>query len=684
MPDAILRLVEGDATPPPDDPSGIVAYIGTCTALAAYAVAAFDSPTAMPTELGKGVLAEVMPGHSRTAKKRALACALPGSIPGYCDAVVQSGSGPAVTVSGAPYDSRTVVARIVSGGAAGTAKFKLSVGQQLLKGALVPIYGDELDVPASKPAAITGTVDLTKLTYATAAKQTGTVDLTSAALYGIGGSIGTKTVIVDFDGAGAATTVTLANPANVTELLSQLNGALLGTPCSVNAQNKLVIASSTYGASSEVDITGGTALSVLGLSVATVNGVDGDLDGLTLILDEESGVPQTITFGNPANAAAVASEISAATNITATVFGAANRLRIATDTTGTAATLTISGGTGRAALGLPLGVVHGAGAGYYVADLGVTLSFGAGTYYAGTTYTIPCHAPSFTATEVQAAIDAIVASKEPFEIISIAQEPADATDALALAAACAAKVAEYEARGVYFEVFLGVPWAESDINVKDAFADFESRDLAVFGRGALVTLAAGGGGAVRSSSIIGARKAARDRFSSDIGNHEDGNLSSLECLGLPAGHDESLATTKLATYRFCVLEKLAAGIYFSSGFTMAAKTSSYHDLGPTRVIKDGARTVKPLLDREMNSDPVVKANGTLASPEPLEASLSGALRRRLIEVPNGQHPHASAAAAYVDRTYDVSGNRRLPGTIKVKPNAQVKSIEFDIMASKTA
>lgn len=684
MPDAILRLVEGDATPPPADPTGIIAFVGTCTALASGSVAAFDSPAAMPTALGKGVLAEVLPGHARTTKRRTLACALPGSVPGSCGAVTQSGTGPAVTASGAPYDSRTVVAKISTGGGAGTAKFRLSVGQTLVGTSLVPAYGAEIEVPSSKPAALTGTVDLTTLDYATAAKQTGTVDLTSAALYGVGGTLGTKTVVVDFDGAGAATTVTLANPANVTELLSQLNGALAGTPCSVNAQNKLVIESATYGATSEVDLTGGTALSVLGLSVATVNGVDGDLDGLTLILDEESGVPQTITFGNPPNATAVATAVSAATNITATVFGAANRLRVATDTTGATATLSITGGTGRTALGLPLGTATGSGAGYLIADLGVTLSFGSGTYVAGTTYTVPCYAPGYTVGEVEDAIDAIVASKEPFELICIAQEIGDATDTLALATACAAKVAEYEAQGVFFDVLLGVPWAESDTNAKDAFASFESRDVAVFGRGMLVTLASGGAGAMRSQAIIGARKAARDRFSSDLGNHQDGNLSSLECLGLPAGHDESLATTKLRSFRFCVAEKLAAGVYFSRGLTMAPSTSSYRDLNVTRVIKDGARVVKPLLDLEVNSDPVVKTSGALASPEPIDASLTGALRRRLIDVPSGQHPHASAAAGYVDRTYDVAGNRRLPGTIKVKPNGQVESVEFTIMATKTA
>ena len=167
-------------------------------------------------------------------------------------------------------------------------------------------------------------------------------------------------------------------------------------------------------------------------------------------------------------------------------------------------------------------------------------------------------------------------------------------------------------------------------------------------------------------------------------NHMDGNLSSLECLGLPSGHDESLATTKLRSFRFSVLERLAAGVYFSRGLTMAASTSSYRDLNVTRVAKDLARIAKPMLDKEVNDDKVVNANGTLASPEPIEAGITGALRRRAIDVPSGQHQHASDVAAYVDRTYDVAGNRKLPGTIKFRPNGQIEAVEFDLMASRMA
>ncbi len=794
MPDATLNIIEGDLTPPPTDPTGIVAFLGTCTGLGVGKVAAFDSPSTARATCGAGPLAQICETHSRTSKKRVYGVSLLGSIAGVLGVITQVGQGPTITASGAPYDSRAVAVRISTAGAGGSGKFQLSIASSVVAGVASPLYGGQIDIPVAKAAGVVGTVDLTTLTYAKPAKQVGTVDMTSAALYGIGGTIGTKTVI-DAANGGGGITATFANPLSAQAVVDTLNAANPLLTWSVDQQNHLAVQTKLLGAAAEINITGGTALGALGLSVADVTGTAGAIDGLTLIVNSSpassaqqigtadltnaalygaggilngltlvltldggtvhtttfsapatfqdvldqinasqavttasktalnrlaltslttgaasevkvtntstsltalglaatdvfgvaGGSPTTVTFTAVGTPAALAAAVQAAVASSAVdVFGSANRLRIQTTATGSTALLAVTGGTGRVTLGLPLTTSQGASATYLIVDLGVTLTFGAGPYALLTTYSFNTKGPMFSTTDVEAGVAALLAAKVAFEIIGFSQEVADATDALALVNDLDGLIVAQEPRGTYIQAFVGVNVDEADVNVKNAVAGLTTRNVSVFARGCYIRDAAGGGSTIRSAAIAGARKAARDRFSSDIGNHKDGDLSSLEVDGIRSQDDESTATTKLRDSRCCVIENLAAGLFFSRGLTMAPSSSAYRDLNVTRLIKDGARTVKPILDKEVNDDPPVKKDGSLLSPEEINLGARTALINRLINVPSGQHPHASAADVQVDATYNVAANRKLPGNIVVTPNGQIEGVVFNIMAGRAS
>jgi hypothetical protein len=104
------------------------------------------------------------------------------------------------------------------------------------------------------------------------------------------------------------------------------------TIATINQQGQLVIASRTYGAASEINITGGTGRATLGLTVHDYFGVAGDLDGLTVLIDEDTTTVSTITFATPTNPADVATAVAAGTNLDADVYTSKSLLRVQSST----------------------------------------------------------------------------------------------------------------------------------------------------------------------------------------------------------------------------------------------------------------------------------------------------------------------------------------------------------------
>lgn len=231
----------------------------------------------------------------------------------------------------------------------------------------------------SLPAVVTGTADLSTLTYPT--------------------DPGTKTVIISVDG-GADVTATFSNPANQAAILSQLNAVFnpAGVTATANGSNRLVLTGTTKGIAGTIQVKAGTANGVLGLSAATTtgkaaieavsdgsglsvtrllkaNGADWSVaptaavatgnanitaaavGGLTLILDDGQG-PQTLTFPTPTTGnAAILTAIngmfgSAADGFLTATMNGSNFLVLTHSRLGRESIISIVGGTALTLLGL--------------------------------------------------------------------------------------------------------------------------------------------------------------------------------------------------------------------------------------------------------------------------------------------------------------------------------------------
>jgi hypothetical protein len=157
-------------------------------------------------------------------------------------AVTQTGSGPAVTLSGTPNDRFDGKIKIAKGGTndSGNARFRVA-----LDGAT---YGEEIDLPPRAPATMVGTVDLTTITLS---------------------SLNTKVIAWESED-GNPVSITLSTPASVAALISQINTGISAdgsnTVAELRAGKYLVIKSGSVGPTSTLDGAAGDGMALVGLS----------------------------------------------------------------------------------------------------------------------------------------------------------------------------------------------------------------------------------------------------------------------------------------------------------------------------------------------------------------------------------------------------------------------------------
>jgi hypothetical protein len=696
-----LTIVEGPAGPPPDV-SRIVATLGWAPELAVASpdteVAQVDSLLGLSDAVGIALGPEAVARRVRISRVRGLLVPHLASVAGIISAVTQVGLGPSVSVASTdthPSDDSSVIIRIVDPGAPGVATYQVSTAYNVIgQGNIQRLYGPALVMPERAKATALGTVDLTTLNYADPAIKIGTADVSDPTLYGAGGTLAGLTLIMDVDNAASPVTATIGTgasaPANLDALIAQLNAAFLAAGATFDYTNfpYLRISGTDLGTTGELDITGGTGLTALGLTVSTTNGTAGALDGLTLLMQADTGGAQTVTFGTgtsaQADADAVIAHISAATNITAALYSSRNLLQIVSDTQGASSTLAITGGTGRATLGLSIATAEGAEPAHEFTHLGITATFAAGTYRSASTYAFTTRAPRPSVSEVEDRLRELDAAGFAFGVVHIAPT-FNAADALALAGALDTLGAEWEARAgnpraTRFVIGVDVDELDSVVKTTLASGSFRSRRVDIAARGAYVThgLVQGGGRALRSQSWSTADADALLSFFRDRGERR---LDELR-FGFPEVFaittDENTATVKLVNPtgpRFSVMVVGSPGFQFSGGYSFADASSAFTDssVRNTTHVAFLAGYAQLALN-ENRTDLDTNADGTLteASADIVASAVADAVADAI--VPGG----ATAVQASVDTSIDFYTTRKLKGSIKFQDRKPAREVEFSI------
>src|SRR5690606_11641390 len=119
-----------------------------------------------------------------------------------------------------------------------------------------------------------GGVGGNRVTFKNALSEEGECSVTGSVEVSDFGGLDEKTLLVAIDGA-AASTVTFSSPANIGDVVDQINGALSGvTAASASGALKLSLDAGSNqhrnGAGRSFEIVGGTALTDLGLTAQLV------------------------------------------------------------------------------------------------------------------------------------------------------------------------------------------------------------------------------------------------------------------------------------------------------------------------------------------------------------------------------------------------------------------------------
>lgn len=174
---------------------------------------------------------------------------------------------------------------------------------------------------------------------------TATFDAVQASVTGSGlaiTDIDTETVILEVNNDGNVQTVTFtaSHAGDPDAAAAEMNAQLTG--CSVEVSGgQIKITSDLYGTDSEIDITGGTALTELGLSIGVTTEATSDVANIDAVTVQE-----------------VETILEADTTALVTVNGDGS-FTINSPTTGTSSELDFTGGTGLTILGLSVETING-------------------------------------------------------------------------------------------------------------------------------------------------------------------------------------------------------------------------------------------------------------------------------------------------------------------------------------
>ena len=451
------------------------------------------------------------------------------------------------------------------------------------------------------------------------------------------------------------------------------NGAYLGTytgPITIPAAQKAVIV--------------GT------IDISTISSLSATLDTLTFIITSDTGT-STTTFSTPANIAAVLSQLNAGHSGEATfAYVGSNKIAMYSVTTGATGTLSVGAGTANAVLGFTEAAADtGAAATYEIPNTGIVVTFGTGTYTAGDVYTFTSTGPRFAAAALSGLftrIHAVISSGIPIGAVWPVQEDADVLDGRTMLDALSTQLTASRVAKFYLWALYQLSRSAADADVVTYVGTFTDPYVmcsvgAFKAYGGLLT----GSRFDRPASWVAAWKAARDRFSSDLGSHADRALNTA--FGVTEiVRDERTASTKLATFRtaqnangggFLALETPSNAVgeaHFYRGRTLAPVGSILGDGGSMRLILQMGRQAQRSLDLEMNTDPPLRSDGTLVDDVAIAARILEPLNELVFRDPEAPAGHASSVSVG-DPSYS-GGTLRI--AVSAGRNAQIKAIVSNV------
>jgi hypothetical protein len=315
---------------------------------------------------------------------------------------------------------------------------------------------------------------------------------------------------------------------------------------------------------------------------------------------------------------------------------------------------------------------------FAVPNTGITLNFSAATLVALDVYSFTTTGPSYNTTDLNTAVDVLLADPREWFLLYAVGVPADAAATQGVFAALDSKLAAAAnayryARGL-MQCFTG-----TDSAIIAAVASLSStRVMLAAGLAQLLSVVNGALNDRPAATPIAAR-AARVEPSEDLGRVASGSLPGITSLLRDEFRTPGLDDAGLATLTSIVG---LSGFFVGNGRIKAAPTSDFQLLQFGRVMDIASRTVRQGMLRFLNDSVRVSATtGRIREEDAkaIEAYIEGQLRATTT-TPG----YASDVSVVVDRTVNILSTQRLPVRFRIVPLGYVKFIDGEIGFSNPA
>jgi len=313
-----------------------------------------------------------------------------------------------------------------------------------------------------------------------------------------------------------------------------------------------------------------------------------------------------------------------------------------------------------------------------VARLGMTFTFAAGTYVAGDRYTFTTKGPTYDATALGNAIDAVKSGPYSWRLIFPVGQVAGASDALkssAAAALAAAIQTKLDALATSDKLFMRAIMegpdvandATGDAAIVTAFASTAAPRVVMGADFAEIRSPANGGIFKRSAAwaILARVLGARGGISEDageVGETFQGRLpSSVTSIRRNEAARQGLNDARIATLR---THRRAPSFYVTKAKTLAALGSDLELLQHAMIIDRGLEVASLEALKLLNKKQRVNATGTIYETDALviERKITTALESALLN-----EGHVTEVVVKVDRTWNVLSSKRLKLSISLRP-----------------
>jgi hypothetical protein len=315
----------------------------------------------------------------------------------------------------------------------------------------------------------------------------------------------------------------------------------------------------------------------------------------------------------------------------------------------------------------------------FAAETGLTLTFAAGTYVEDDTYALTAAGPTYSPTDLAAALDTLRTSSQAFEFIHIigttggVSDAAKVTNMVALASAIEVKLAQMYAAGRYKWALIEAPV------VSDAALDVPAVASLIADRTAIAVHEVEATSALtlrsnrRHLGMVAAAKIAKTPVHKSIGHVGSGSLEGVTKL-----YRDEFKTPGLDDLRFITARTLGEdpGFYLTQGRTFAAPDSDFSLLQYRRVMDLATTVARRALLPYINAD--LRIEGASGFIDKREAAAIERFVAAQLDAALVSPGHASSASVHINRTTNLLSSQTLPVRVRVVPRGVVQFIDLNI------